>query len=135
MSETGQITRGAANVEAAPASMAAGSALRLQRRREHVQAIADRFDADPVSVEAALGDGLDNVRYALVEQATTIAATTWLSVYATRRAAADYHLGQDDAQDWRIVRLVDLDTGAEVDGALQVAWKPALWPCPGGPVG
>lgn len=48
----------------------------------------------------------------------------WLSLHESPAEAADYHINQEYAEDWKILDLVDLRSGETFDGELSVTWVP-----------
>lgn len=69
---------------------------------------------------------LDPERYLLIEQNIGRAAhaqSHWFSTHESLDAAWAYHEGQEYAEDWSVVRAVDLDTGASyAPGTTTVTW-------------
>lgn len=65
--------------------------------------------------------------YALVER-NTRNESHWVTTWATTEAAGDYHVDQANADDWVIVKLVDLRNGTEYTPELSIAWHEASPP-------
>jgi len=84
----------------------------LIRRRLHEYPLQDPAQfADPVA-DLAAAPG----RYLLLERSTD-GNGHFASVHHSPDAAAEYIDGQEYPDDWELVTLVDLDTGAAVDGS------------------
>lgn len=68
-------------------------------------------------------DALDPAgRFLLVEH-NRLSATVWLSTWATPEEAAEYHDGQEYADDWFKCELIELSTGAELIGVTRTTFE------------
>ena len=85
----------------------------------------------PVLEDAALAydltptDGVTLLRYVLVERCQVgMARTVWITTYATKREAGEYHATQEHPEDWQIEVLYDTKTGRKYDGieTVDVRW-------------
>lgn len=97
--------------------------LRLQRRREAVELLADKFGVEAPALEAVLAGDIGLGRFALIEESAPHGHSTWLTLHPTRKAALDHHDGQEDACEWRIVQLVDFDNGKAYRADVTVRWR------------
>ncbi len=62
-------------------------------------------------------------RYLLVEM-NYRGAGYWATRHKSAEDAADYHTGQEYAEDWEPTLLLDLDTGRRFTGEPRVVWLP-----------
>lgn len=92
-----------------------------------------RFDAAVAGIEphgSFLRDEVEAARtnpsrYLLIEQniGSSGDPSHWFTTHDTLAHAGRYHVGQEYAEDWKIVLALDLDTGTCYEGEISdVAW-------------
>jgi hypothetical protein len=87
------------------------SGLTEARKRRVAELVAAHPLQDPAQFRDVATELADAGRYLLVEVAHRHDGRHWMSGHDSPEAAARYHDGQEYADDWKIVTVVDLDTG------------------------
>ena len=80
---------------------------------------------DPAQFADAAAELAAAGRFVLVELAHRHDGRHWLSGHASPDDAARYHDGQEYAEDWLILTLVDLDTGDRYSAETRTAFTRA----------
>ncbi len=94
-------------------------------RADRYAEVIERWDAR-INVPDMPETATASYRFALVEEGRSD-GSHWLSLHDTPELAASYHHEQEDAADWMILELVDLDTGVALgvlEEKIAVTWGP-----------
>jgi hypothetical protein len=77
----------------------------------------------PAEEDALIESVESGKTWVLIEE--NVAGGFWLTAHARQEDAAEYHLGQEYSEDWEVVELVDLTTGATYQPVRTITWEPA----------
>lgn len=69
----------------------------------------------------------DSLRPVLLVERHNRSKMVFLTTHASLDAAADYHVGQEHAEDWAIEYAVHLQSGVKMEpGRTVITWQPSL---------